>query len=266
MLASDRIRRIQAGLTGLAARKQVSEAGPWLMERIRANDPRIDAYFRWCLRAREVEIQEWERAMLVHLMKVRPLATLVTVSCNPPPYLRKETLPSESMETLRAFLHEQLTDERQRWWREAAERDRQGRLEPERERDCQGLSQGIAILDRLDDPADVPLLLKLLEHPAAQADFYSSGNGTLFYNARIAAEAGLKRRKIKLPGPVVTQVSVKLPAPPPEPSGGSMEFPGPYERPITGVTKAVLAAACLALWIIRLRRRRERAGEAATGG
>lgn len=255
LLESGRIRRIQAGLAGLAARNRADDAGSWLKERIKGNDPLIKAYYDACLPYRQKEeIQDWERAVLGQLMKVQPLATLRALSGRPV-YGRKDKLPEECMDSLRGFLKDQLTAPQQRWWRMAAQRDLKGRLELEREADCQGFGEGIRILDSLDDPADVPLLLGLLEHPAANANFYLDGSGMLFFTARETAANCLKRRKIQIPGPLVTKIALPAPAPPLEPLETNTEILVRHELPIRGASLVALVAASLALWRIRLGRR-----------
>lgn len=253
-LSSDRIRRIQAGLTGLSARQRTADAGPWLRERIKANDPLVHAYYKASLTYHHSGIQDWERDVLDHLIRVQPLETLVTLSVNSGS-ASKEKLSGEFMEFVRGFLNDQLTDERRQWWREAAERDLKGNLELTCETDCQGLKNGIRILDSLDDPADTPLLLALLDHPAANANFYSDGSGTLFFVAREAAAVCLKRRKIRIPDGLVTTINLPPPAPSAGPTTGFVGMLVRHKVSVIVVVLAVMCAGSLLLANIRLRRR-----------
>lgn len=253
-LSSDRIRRIQAGLIGLSARQRTADAGPWLRERIKANDPLVHAYYKASLTFLHSGIQDWERDVLDHLMRVQPLETLVTFSVTSRP-ASKEKLSGEFMKSVRGFLNDQLTDERRQWWREAAERDLKGNLELVRESDCQGFRNGIRILDSLDDPADTQLLRALLDHPAANASFYTDGSGTLFFIAREAAAVCLKRRNVQIPDGLVTTIKLPPPAPSPVPATG---FVGMLVRHKVLVIVGVLAAigaGSLLLAKLRLRRR-----------
>lgn len=83
-------------------------------------------------------------------------------------------LPKECAGRLPGCLTEQLSDERKQWWADEAERDKRGLLEPDHEVNCQVLSEGIRLLDALNNPADVQLLKSLLEHPAAHSKIFSN--------------------------------------------------------------------------------------------
>lgn len=218
LLESDRPLRILAGLYGLACRKRLRDAAPWLLARTEANDPHVADFYQACRPGLRGEIEDWERAVLIHLFEAAPLKTLGMISVNYVPD-RQAKLPQECMIGLRRFLNDQLTDERKHWWKAAAERGQRGQLEREHQVDCQALSAGIRILDSLNDPADVPLLQSLLTHPAAQTDGYSDGSRTVFFTARDTAKGCLTRRHLKVPDSVVTKIQLKPPAPPARPAG-----------------------------------------------
>jgi hypothetical protein len=177
-LKSDRTLRIHAGLSGLTARNRIRDAIPWLLDRMRKNDPQLESYYRRFLSSLHGDIEDWERGVLIHLLEADPLESLETISVHGVSR-RLGKLPEEWAAILRGYLNEQLTDKRKQWWAEEAERDKRGQLEPDHEVNCQALSEGIRLLDTLNDPADVPLLQSLLEHPAANSIAYHDGSSTL---------------------------------------------------------------------------------------
>lgn len=251
-LESDRPLRINAGLSALAARGRLTEAIPWLLDRMKKNEPKLDGYYYKFRSSRQGEMEDWERVVLIQLFEGDPLKTLETISVSGVRG-RLEKLPKECNGTLRRFLSEQLSDERRQWWANEAEQDKKGLLELDHEGNCQALSEGIYLLDTLDDPADVPLLKSLLDHPAANSNVYSGGSSTLFFTARETAKACLKRRKIAVPVSVVTRIELKPTPPPRNRTEDFMRYVLTHDFAIMGLSLTVLVGAGLALQRLRAR-------------
>jgi hypothetical protein len=251
-LESGRPQRIHAGMSGLAARGRLRDAIPWLLDRLKNNDPKLGSYYYKFRSDLEGEMEDWERAVLIQLFEATPLKTLETISISGVSG-RLEKLPKECTGTLRKFLSEQLTNERKQWWAKQAERDKQGLLEPDYEVNCQALSEGIHLLDKLNDPADVLLLKSFLDHPAANLNVYSDGSSTLFFTARETAKVCLQGRNIEVSDSVVIRLEIKPTSPPRNHKEDFMRFVLTYDFAVMGLSLLVLAGAGLALQRIRAR-------------
>lgn len=252
-LQCDRDLRIRAGLFGLNARGRIREAMPWLMDRIHENDPNVAVYYYMATRGLRGEMEDWERTMLIYLFEREPLDTLATISVSGV-LSRQEKLPRECIGRLRVFLNEQLSVKQKEWWTKLAAKDQQGRLDPEDQVSCQALSEGIRLLDAWEDPGDVPLLQSFLEHPSANSNVYSDGSMTVRFSARATAKACLKRRNIKVPDSVVTQIEMKPPLPPRDLSADFKRYILRHDLTIMIVSLGVFAGACMGLLRIKLRR------------
>jgi hypothetical protein len=261
LLETDRPLRIRAGLNGLASRKRVSDAAPWLLARVTANDPHLGDYYEICSPRLKGEVEDWERAVLLQLIEVAPLRTLAKLRWTVLRF-RETKPPPDVIASVRRYLNEQLTDERKRWWQEAGERAKRGQLERVHDMNCQGLSGGIEFLGSLDDPVDVPLLQAMLEHPAEHQATYSDGSKRVWFVARDAAKSCLHRRHLKVPQSVVTAIEIKAPAPPQDRWEECATILRYHERFITATSLGVLSVASLTLWRIRARQRRRAAGTA----
>ena len=267
LLKSDRPRRIHAGLAGLAARKRVSDAAPWLLARVKANDPHLGDYYETCSPALRGEVEDWERVVLLHLIEVDPLRILAKLRWSVLRFREKKP-PPDVIASVRRYLNEQLTDERKHWWQEAGDRAKRGQSERVHDINCEGFSGGIAFLGLIDDPVDVPLLQAMLEHPAEHQATYDDGSKRVWFVARDAATLCLHRRHLKVPQSVVTSVEIKAPAPPPDRLEEFAEILRYHELRIEATSLGVLSVASLTLWGIRARKRRRGAAitaETATG-
>ena len=259
LLESDRPRRIHAGLAGLAARKRVSDAAPWLLARVKANDPHLGDYFETCWHGLRGEVEDWEQAVLLQLIEVDPLRTLNKLWGSLLRF-RETKPPPDVVASVRRYLSEQLTDERKRWWQEAGDRAKRGQSERVHAMNCQGFSGGIAFLGSMEDPVDVPLLQAMLEYPAEHQETYSDGSKRVFFVAREPAKQCLIRRHLKVPQSVVVSFEIKAPAPPPDRLEEFEAILRYHELRIEATSLGVLSVASLTLWGIRARKRRRGAG------
>ncbi len=250
-LESNRMGRINAGLTGLETRNRMPEAIPWLLDRSKRNDPGLGRYYARFLFNTRGDIEDWEKAVLIHLLEADPLEALKTISVNQA-YRRLGKLPEEWAGTLRDFLGKQISRERKQWWADEADRVKREQIKPDHRENGSALSVGIYLLDTLNDPVDVPLLKSFLEHPAASLYQDSSGQ-TLFFVARMSAKTCLLRRKIAVPDSLVTRIEMKPTPPPRDRMEDFTRYVFTHDFAIMGLSLTVLVGAGLALQRLRAR-------------
>jgi hypothetical protein len=227
-----------------------------LLDRAVIGDPEARTYYRMIRSRLRGAEKDWEESLIRHFFDEAPLETLALLSVYPRiDGVRK--LPAACDGPLRKFLNDQLSADRRHWWNRFTERNKLGKLKPEEELYCQGLSHGIRLMDSWNNSDDTPTLLAFLDHPAADISNYSDGSlGTIFFTARDTARSCLVRRKIKTPDTLVTRIDIPKPVPPRDMRGDFERFVLRYESAFTAVGAIALLTGALTWWRIRKDRRR----------
>lgn len=115
MLQSKSADRNFAGLRGLMLRKQRDRAGPWLLDKVKANHPGCLDFYSRILPKEDIAFEDWEKNVIRILMESAPLDTLAVLRLSPGRDM-KHQIPEECRNLLRGFLREELSETRRKWW------------------------------------------------------------------------------------------------------------------------------------------------------
>jgi hypothetical protein len=202
MLHSGNVEQNFTGLRGLRLRDQQGRAGPWLLEKVKANHPDCLDFYSSILPREDIAFEDWETNVIRILIEREPLDTLAVLRLSPGREA-KHQIPDEFRDFLRKVLREELSESRRKWWEIYSNRH-VGGIVSYKQCYVQGLRHAIRIIDSWDDPVDGELIRGFLDHPAA-----TSTSEEVTYMAREAARDALLRRELPVPANVITREEIK---------------------------------------------------------